>query len=170
MLKLKKGFTLIELLIVIAIIAILAVIVLVAINPAKILQKSRDSQRFSDITALATAINLYLADGKDFSTITSGTVYSTQTYTGTDARKNNGTGWVPLDFTTVSTGAPISALPVDPTDNSTYFYRFGGNSTSKTYEIDVVFESTDNTSKHTADGGNNASRYEIGNDLTILGT
>ncbi|MBM2820871.1 MAG: pilE [Candidatus Berkelbacteria bacterium] len=165
----KGGFTLIELLIVIAIIAILAIIIVIAINPAKILEKSRDSQRFSDMTSLATAVNLYLADNQTLPATSSATTQDAGCLADLNAcKKNDGTGWVPLNFSLVSSGAPLAALPLDPTNDATNYYRFGWNSTSKTYEIDCAFESTDNTAKHAADGGNNANRYEVGTDLTTL--
>lgn len=58
----RKGFTLIELLVVIAIIAILAVVVILTLNPAALLQQSRDGNRVSDMTTLNSAINLYNTD------------------------------------------------------------------------------------------------------------
>lgn len=164
-----RGFTLIELLIVIAIIAILAIIIVIAINPARILEKSRDSQRFSDMTSLATSVNLYLADSHDFAGMAG--PYSTFPIVGSAnaMKKNDGTGWITgLDFTAVSSGAPIAALPLDPTNDANHNYRFGVSVANKTYEIDCVFESTDNTPKESADGGNNNARYEVGTDLTIL--
>ncbi|PIT92616.1 MAG: hypothetical protein COU08_01305 [Candidatus Harrisonbacteria bacterium CG10_big_fil_rev_8_21_14_0_10_42_17] len=57
----RKGFTLIELLIVIGILAILATTVVLVLNPAQILQESRDTQRISDLGAVNSAIGLYLA-------------------------------------------------------------------------------------------------------------
>ena len=165
----SKGFSLIELLIVIAIIAILAIIVIIAINPARILAKSRDSQRFSDMTSLATATNLYLADNQALpasaavSTRDAGCLANLNT-----CKKNDGTGWIPLNFTLVSSGAPIASLPIDPTNDATYYYRFGWNQVSKTYEIDCAFENSDNAAKESADGGNNNARYEVGTDLTVL--
>lgn len=62
----KKGFTLIELLIVIAILAVLMSVVVIAINPAEMLKKSRDTRRVSDLDGLRTALNLYLSEDKDF--------------------------------------------------------------------------------------------------------
>lgn len=164
-----KGFTLIELLIVIAIIAILAIIIIVAINPGKMLAKSRDSQRFSDVTSLATALNLYLADGKTFTT--AGPYNSNDAgFANDNARKlNDGTGWIKnVDFTSVSSGAPLAALPLDPVNDATYHYTFGTDTTAKTYEIDSTFEHSDNTSKHASDGGDNTNVYEVGTDLTVL--
>jgi prepilin-type N-terminal cleavage/methylation domain-containing protein len=58
--KRLKGFTLIEMLLVIAIIAILATFIILALNPAETLRKSRDSQRFSDLNALRSAISFYI--------------------------------------------------------------------------------------------------------------
>jgi prepilin-type N-terminal cleavage/methylation domain-containing protein len=59
-LKAKQGFTLLELLIVITIIAILSVALVFILNPAETLQKSRDTQRLSDLSTLKTAIGIYL--------------------------------------------------------------------------------------------------------------
>lgn len=165
----KGGFTLIELLIVVAIIAILAIIIVIAINPARILEKSRDSQRFSDMTTLATAINLYLADGQVFPGDEDKTTNDAACIADINAcKKNDGSGWVPLNFSLVSSGAPLAALPIDPTNDATYFYEIGLNQGLKTYEISAAFESDSNTPKQAADGGDDANRYEVGTDLTII--
>jgi len=60
--SLKKGFTLIELLIVITIIAILAAIVFVAIDPAKRFSQARNTQRWSEVTSIASAVLQYAVD------------------------------------------------------------------------------------------------------------
>ncbi len=56
------GFTLIELVMTIAIIAIIAIGVFVAVDPARRIGESRDAQRWSDIVAIAKAVELYTAD------------------------------------------------------------------------------------------------------------
>jgi prepilin-type N-terminal cleavage/methylation domain-containing protein len=58
----KRGFTLIELLTVIAIIAILAIVVVLTINPAALLQQSRDATRVSDTGTINKAVSLYYQD------------------------------------------------------------------------------------------------------------
>ena len=58
----KRGFTLLELIIVIAILAVLAVAVVIVLNPAEVLAKARDSNHLSDLSALKSAIALYLTD------------------------------------------------------------------------------------------------------------
>lgn len=165
----RKGFTLIELLIVVAIIAILAIIIVVAINPAQMLAKSRDSQRFSDMASLVTAVNLYLADSKDFTGLVG--PYKSTTGVNDNTRKQvDGTGWIPINFTTISSGSPFSALPLDPQNNATYHYVFGVDVTAKTYEINCKFEHADNIPKMSADGGNSDTIYETGTNLAILVT
>src|SRR5688500_2167920 len=52
----SKGFTLIELLIVIGIIGFLAAAVLVAVDPVKRIQDSRDARRYSEANALLNAM------------------------------------------------------------------------------------------------------------------
>ncbi|MBN1585329.1 type II secretion system protein [Candidatus Uhrbacteria bacterium] len=51
-----RGFTLIELLIVIAIIGFLAAAILVAVDPVKRVQQSRDAKRWSEVNAILNAI------------------------------------------------------------------------------------------------------------------
>src|ERR1700756_2181470 len=58
-LKLEGGFTLIELLVVIGILAILLAITLIAINPNKHFQDTRNAKRSSDVSALLDAIYEY---------------------------------------------------------------------------------------------------------------
>lgn len=60
-LKNSKGFTLIEVLVVIGIVAILFAVTLIAINPAKHFQDSRDAQRRSNVTAVLNGIYEYQA-------------------------------------------------------------------------------------------------------------
>jgi prepilin-type N-terminal cleavage/methylation domain-containing protein len=57
----KRGFTLIELLIVVAILAILSTATVLILNPAQILQESRDTQRINDLGNLSSAISLMQA-------------------------------------------------------------------------------------------------------------
>ena len=60
--KQKKAFTLIELILVVAIIAVIASVVIVVINPNRRIGEVNDSRRWSDITAIAKAIEFYTAD------------------------------------------------------------------------------------------------------------
>ncbi len=149
----RRGFTLIELLIVIAIIAILAVVVVLVLNPGQLLAQGRDSNRLSDLNTLTNAINIYQTDSGhspgnantvyvsipdsspscldlNLPALPSGWSYAcapSSTYRNTD-----GTGWIPIDLTKVSSGDPLSNLPVDPTNNvsSCLYYTYTTNGLS----------------------------------------
>jgi prepilin-type N-terminal cleavage/methylation domain-containing protein len=94
----------------------------------------------------------------------------------------DGTGWIPVNLETLTSGSPISNLPIDPTNSiaslsavaaTDLVYRYGCNATSLTFEIDARLESTEYTStdnRMTKDGGDNSNLYEAGTNLKILGT
>ena len=161
----EKGFTLVELLVVVAIIAVLAGVVIVAINPAALLQKSRDATRLQDMENVHKAMSLALADGEIALTAT-GTCSTCDSGSGTQAV--DGTGWVKFSIPTGKTGLAkyLPALPADPTNTGTSVYTYGG--TTAGYELNGVLESPDNAAKMSTDGGNSASTWEIGTSLTIL--
>jgi prepilin-type N-terminal cleavage/methylation domain-containing protein len=169
----SSGFTMIELLVVIAIIAILAVVVILTLNPAALLQESRDSNRLSDLSLMSDAVNVYNTDQSGASsyflgsastayisiadlsaTSTAGTNCATMGLPATSTgwsdhcaasstnRSVNNTGWFPINFSNISSGAPFGSLPVDPTNNTSsllyYTYMTNGNQ----YELTVPLEST----------------------------
>lgn len=96
----------------------------------------------------------------------------------------DGTGWIPVNFDTLTGGSPISNLPIDPINtlasgegaavtNASLMYRYACSQTPLAFEIDAALESTAYTSsddKRAKDGGNNANFYEVGTNLRILGT
>lgn len=183
----KKGFTLVELLVVIGILAILATVTLLVLNPAQLLAQSRDSQRVSDLAALNSAIGLYVATAttsvmdigggcatKCWTYIAAGANcdgrHSGKTMTTVASAAVNSSGWVPIDFRNTTGGAPLGALPVDPTNSGLKYYSYVCDDTNETWELDTVLESTkygpDSTTdnKSGKDGGSSTTVYEIGND------
>lgn len=166
-----QGFTLVELLVVIAILAVLAVTVVVVLNPAELLRQSRDATRLSDMATLNRAIGLFLADGQTWSTTTSTCTFATSTAiwstSPTTCATNQsasvtGSGWVAVNFSALSSGSPLSTLPLDPTNNANFLYAFK-NTASMTYEINARMESVKYASSSVNDGGNQSSWYEVGN-------
>jgi prepilin-type N-terminal cleavage/methylation domain-containing protein len=178
----QKGFTLIELLVVIALIAVLAVAVILALNPAELLKQGRDSTRVSDLANINSALSLYFVDVSSPTQGTSTNCYvhasssascgsrftgSPTTVTST-SQAVNGTGWIPVNLTAISSGSPLPRYPIDPTNNATYFYAYRPSTTVGYYEINAALESSKYNSQMTSDGGNNANAYEVGTDISNL--
>jgi prepilin-type N-terminal cleavage/methylation domain-containing protein len=164
----RSAFTLIELLVVIAIIAILSVVVILSLNPAQLLMQSRDSNRLSDMASMNSVLGIYSAQGGSSfgsantvyvsipdptATSTTGdqcqglglpslpSTYSYRCAPSSTYRAVNGTGWIPVNLTTLAAGSPIGALPQDPINTSSshlyYTYETNGNQ----YEVTTVIES-----------------------------
>ncbi len=191
--KSHLGFTLLELLIVIGILAILATVVALVLNPAELLKQTRDSNRLSDLKHINTALNLYQMDVASPSLGTSSTVYVSIPDTSAtcanlglpslptnwsyackpeaDFRKVDSTGWIPVNFTQISAGSPLSVLPVDPINTTStgnyYTYVPGGS-----WVLTALFES-DNykmggvKDKTSTDAGSYPELYEIGTNLSL---
>jgi prepilin-type N-terminal cleavage/methylation domain-containing protein len=167
----KKGFTLIELLVVIAILAVLAVAVTLILNPAELVRQGRDSTRLADLSVVHSAIALYLADvaNPSFSDIANCTADGDPPggCEVTSSTAVNGDGWVNIDLTEISSGSPLSRLPLDPVNDGTNFYAYKSNEDEE-YEIITKMESTRYSNGgdgdvETTDGGDNDEWYEIGN-------
>jgi prepilin-type N-terminal cleavage/methylation domain-containing protein len=168
---LRKAFTLIELLVVIAIVAVLAVVVVLTLNPAGLMQESRDSNRISDMATLQSGISLFLADVQSANALgqantlyvsvpdpsatstagdqcqglglpsLSGTGFAYQCAASSTFRKTDGTGWIPINFQQASFGAPVAELPIDPS-NATSTGLYDTYATNGTqYEVTSLFES-----------------------------
>ena len=180
----------IELVIVVGIIALLATTVILVINPVKIFQEARDSQRVADVGQLNSALGLYLATAASIqldggggtcaancyvlagtnTTTGCGGRYGTKTAIATSSQAVNGTGWIPVDLTQVSSGSPLSAMPRDPRSNATHYYSYacdnsGGN---QNYELGAKMESVRYSNGgaddvESTDGGNSSTSFESGN-------
>jgi len=198
--KTKKGFTLLELLIVIAILSILGAIVIFLLNPAETLKKARDSQRISDLSTIKTALGIYMtsvssSDIDAYGSCASNVWYSlngvtdpsvagsetaTSTATAVELGEVDGTGWIPVNLSSLVGGSPISNFPIDPTNtianlgtiaNTDLVYRYTCSSTPMGFEINATLESdvfTSEDDKRAKDGGNHSTLYEVGTSLTIL--
>ncbi|MEY4744299.1 MAG: hypothetical protein RL272_244 [Candidatus Parcubacteria bacterium] len=89
-----KGFTLIELLIVIGIIGFLAAAVLVAVDPVKRIQDSRDARRYSETNAILNAILTKQVDDRGLFSGVSNAPVITQTGTNVQVIVADSTGIV----------------------------------------------------------------------------
>ena len=195
----KKGFTLLELVIVIGILAVLGVVAVLVLNPAQLFAQARDTTRIEDLGVLRNALSLYTStvtspdlDGATDNCTTlcyiqnsaitgagcagpagagGGARHGAKTATADADRTVAGAGWVPVDFTGIPGGSPVTTLPIDPSNDATYFYSYACNNTAKTFELGANMESTryanggtDDKEINTKDGGNNDNVYEVGNE------
>src|SRR3989344_7243982 len=173
-----RSFTLIELLVVLAIVAILSVVVIMTLNPSELLKQARDSNRLSDLSTLNTALSAYSADvnggfmgtssvvyvsipdttstcsNLGLPTLPSGWAYNCVTTTST--KLSDGRGWIPVNFSNISFGSPLSSLPVDPVNTTTsnlyYTYISGGS-----YKLSATSLESQKYMAKTADDGGVAS-------------
>ncbi|MBI4094423.1 MAG: type II secretion system protein, partial [Candidatus Liptonbacteria bacterium] len=189
----KRAFTLVELLIVVGIVAIISIVVLLVLNPAELLRQSRDANRVTELATLDRALNIAVVDNPSINLGDPTKIYlslpdtdpACGTYLGTgdlqeppagygyacaapaDFRKPDGTGWIPIDFTRLSSGVPFSSLPVDPENDAPrglyYTYVPGGS-----WVLTAALESGKNLREiAAADAGSDPGRIETGSDLGL---
>ncbi|MEI7765084.1 MAG: hypothetical protein WCI93_00695, partial [bacterium] len=117
-------------------------------------------------------------------TVLDGTTFTTgggiQQVAKSSLGKVDGNGWLPIDFSSLSGGSPISALPIDPVNtisslsaptNTDLVYRYICSEKDQSFEIDATLESiayTSTDNKMSKDGGNNDSYYEVGTGLKLF--
>jgi len=198
--KIQKGFTLVEFVVTVSIVAVIATTLIVTINPNEIFKQARDSRRMADLITLSTAISLYVnsggsinMDGQNGVTCKGGSnqkIYisipnnqsppqnlpsgwSYNQVTITNLKKIDGSGWLPINFTNLVGGPPISSLPVDPINsfskNLFYSYTCKANGA---FELTAILESQKygmkgSDPKTSTDGGTDKFLYEVGTDLTL---
>jgi prepilin-type N-terminal cleavage/methylation domain-containing protein len=158
--SLERGFTLLELLLVIGILGIMGGITVVVINPGELLKEARDTTRLADLRSVNTALFTYTTQKGEpggnpnylyislpDATATCNTFlaslptlpfpYEYRCSTSADYRKTDGTGWIPVAFSSIPGGSPIPTLPVDPVNAGTSYYTYmsGGS-----YEVTALFE------------------------------
>jgi len=186
--KSYKGFTLVELLIVISILAALAAAVVVVINPAEMLRQGRDATRMGNIGTLHRTLSMFQIDRPGDSMGSPGVInvsipsdltdcdnlglppipgWVYRCVTAANLRNINGTGWIPINFTTMSRGSPLSSLPVDPINTvaSGAFYVFVTD--GRTWNFASLLESERHAPSAVRDGGTDSARFEAGTNPSL---
>jgi type II secretory pathway pseudopilin PulG len=195
----SRSFTLIEVLIIISIVAVLSAATVVYLNPVDFLGQGRDAQRIADIETLNTAVSLYSlkvrgpqGDVNKIYISLPDTAATCPTYISVlpklpfgwvyncvstaNLRKNDGTGWLPINLNVIPGGSTIIQLPIDPINStkSLLYYSYVTDGTQ--WEISANVESKKiSLERASKDGGNNILAYEAGSQLelaplTALGT
>ncbi|MBI4094802.1 MAG: hypothetical protein HY435_01255 [Candidatus Liptonbacteria bacterium] len=180
----------IELLVAIGVAAILSAVAIFALQPAALLQESRDAKRLSELSDLNRAVGLFIADRSTASVGAAHTIYisvpdssitppETKSDCGAlglvpptgwayeckhpdDYRKVNGEGWMPINFESMSTGSPFATLPVDPRNDAAagHYYAYV---TGGSYALTGQMESAKYLQRVAlADKGTDFTRLEFG--------
>lgn len=132
-------------------------LVILIINPMELTRKARDAARLSDFANIQGSINQAQLAGRPLC----GTEVSyCEGRSDKGTNSVNGTGWVKVDLV----GA-LSVLPVDPVNNSNYYYRYCSNGSE--WEMEMRPESEAMAAITIKDGGNNNAFYEVGSNLTV---
>jgi prepilin-type N-terminal cleavage/methylation domain-containing protein len=109
----NKGFTLLEVLLVVALLAILAGIVIFAINPARQIGKTNNSQRRVDVNTVLNAVYQYAIDNK-------GALPTAITTSSTEICKTGGSCSGLIDLSVLTTNEIyLTSIPLDPVATST---------------------------------------------------
>ncbi|HQA95820.1 MAG TPA: type II secretion system protein [Candidatus Colwellbacteria bacterium] len=186
----SPGFTLVELLLVMGILGVLTGVTILVLNPAELLKQTRDSERISDMKSLTQLFTVYntqvselYGDPKDvylslpdsepdcssYDLPDLPTGYGYHCVTEADLRKVNGSGWIPVDFTSIPGGSPLSVLPVDPVNDSLHYYTFlkGGSYKLSTEMESIAYGPAGSNPVTIKDNGINSFLYEVGTNLTL---
>lgn len=122
----QKGFTLVEVLLVVVIIAILAAIVIVAINPARQISQTNNTQRSSDVKAVLDAVHEYAVSNRG--ALPTG-ITATPTIVGSGAAQ--------INICSALVPTYVAEMPFDPTATGAHYtscadYNTGYNISSDT--------------------------------------
>lgn len=156
--KSQAGVTFLEITIVFAIVSIFLIAGTLSVNPVEKKREARDNKRITDLTTLDRAINEYVLDN-GFYPDTINTLRSSNSLAVDDTDiSSSSEGWINANLS-----AYTSRLPLDPINDETYRYYYIHNGSG--YELNAVLEIL---SEGESDGGNDALRFELGNNLTLI--
>lgn len=189
------GFTTVELLVTVTIMAVLAILVVVVINPVDLLKQGRDSNRMAGLNSVNGALR-FLTENEPGTFIgTSSVVYISIPDTSpvcanlglptlpsgwsygcvqsASSTRIDGTGWIPVNFSALPAGSPISQLPIDSKNSAltrNYFtYVASGSSWVLAFSPEAEKNKLGGANNLTTkDGGQKASLFELGKDLSLL--
>ena len=159
-LKSQKGITILEVVIVVFILALLFASVTLFVDPVGMRQKSRDSRRLSDISALERIISEYRVDNGQYPDVENILRQSNVLPDPSSISFNSSqAGWINEDFRNYN-----SILNADPVNDATYHYLYIHNTSS--FELNAKLEKL--TEPSLEDGGNDPDMYEVGNNLNLI--
>lgn len=176
-----------ELVIVVGILGVIATVAVVIINPTQILTRSRDSNRLGELASINKA--LQVAEVQEVGSFGNlNTVYvslpdSSPTCSNlslpalpsdwfyacsssTSYKNIDGTGWIPVNFKSISVGSPLPVLPVDPvnTVDGGLYYTY----TRGSWILTATLESSDYQEEYATAYGTSTSVYVLSTKNSIF--
>ena len=99
---------------------------------------------------------------------TTSTVSSTASYRSVTSTL----GWIPVNMSLISAGAPFALWPIDPLNTSANFYSYEASTTGNVFKLGMIMESAKYKASGTADivsadGGTNNFIFEGGSNLSM---
>ncbi|MBI5742855.1 MAG: type II secretion system protein [Candidatus Niyogibacteria bacterium] len=155
------------------------------------LDGTTNSGKISYSIADMGACNNNISEGADANgTFTATDFCDSPTAASGNLNKVNGSGWIPVPFSGLTGGSPISNLPIDPINTVTsvtaptttdMVYRYAcqetgsGAKPGKAFELDARLESAaygpgGAEDKSARDGGDNNNLYEVGSSVFLMGS
>lgn len=168
----------------------LAAVVVVVINPADMLKRARDGRRMTELAGINRALGYYQTLVGDTGMGSASVVYISLPDTDNtgprdcdeytlpaipsdwsyycayqnEYRRPDGTGWVPVNFSSMPTGSPFAAIPIDPQNNTSYYYTY---ITGSSWVLRALLESQKLTEQAANDGGVADAAFEKGTNLSL---
>lgn len=130
----------------------------------------RDSQRLSDLGSLKGAITLYQTTVDNVVLCADqNKIYRSDQ--GTD--DVDGTGWLPVNFTSTTGGSPLPKLPTDPINRESFIYFYACDPANQVFELNASMESKRYKKSGiddiaSTDKGDNSDFYETGTSLRLI--
>ncbi len=187
------SFSMVEMLIVVGILGIIGVIAILIINPGELFAQARDANRITELQGISKAVQIYRALGgtnigtpnvayislPDTSASCSnyqlpalplGWAYHCVTQD--TFRRMDGSGWIPINFTSISAGSPFATLPVDPVNSAekNLYYIYVNGNVLDSYALAALLQSDKYLKSYAAtDMGSDPSRFEEGTATSLWG-
>ena len=164
--KEEHGFSLVELLVIVGILITITGFILILFDPVESAKRNRDTRRIIDLQILSQAIEDYHQDNSlTYPDLGAKTIVrkSNVLPSGNTGPVQNvvGNGWIDSNF-----GDRLEKLPVDPINTACNLYRYAVSSDGLRYKLDTILEFYTSKMANTEDGGQDDTRYEVGNTTT----
>ncbi len=137
-------------------------------------RNKEDATRQSDLATIKSAVSLYEADvAMTYYCADNKTIYASAPIKvpvgwklgpNAGSQKVDGTGWIPVDLTKISSGAPIAKWPVDPQNDPSkkLVYLYVCDPAKSSFEVDAILTDSGSKTAMARDGGDDLNVYEVG--------